>query len=152
MGVSRPRPPVTPRTARARDLRSRATDAERALWRALRQRRFDGCKFRRQQPLGPYIVDFFCLERRLVVEVDGAHHAEQRDYDDARDTWLRSRRFRVIRFSDREVLTALESVEQAVWVALAEEPPPPPSPIKGEGADTRGGANPLAAPRKPSHA
>ncbi len=81
-------------------------------------------KFRRQQPLGPYFADFTCIERQLVIEVDGNHHAEQRSYDDARDSWMRSRGLRVLRFSNREVLTALESVEQAVWHALTSEPPP----------------------------
>ena len=137
MGVSR-LAPVSPRTARARDLRSHPTDAERRLWRALRYRRFAGNKFRRQQPLGAYFVDFVCLHRRLVVEVDGGQHAEQRAYDDARDTWLRRAGFRVLRFSDRDVLTALKSVEQAIWVALDETPPPSPSPTRGEGTDATG--------------
>ena len=112
---------------RARELRSNPTDAERRLWRALRQRRLEGYKFRRQVPLGPYIVDFMCREQRLVIEVDGAQHAEQVEYDRARDTWLATEGFRVLRFTDREVLMELDSVEEAIWVSLqwdSRQPPP----------------------------
>jgi len=69
----------------------------------------------------------------LIIEVDGNHHAEQRRYDMARDTWLESEGFSVMRFSDRDVLTNLMNVEEAVWLALTASPPPQPSPLKGEG-------------------
>ncbi len=111
------------RTLRARSLRRTSTDAERRLWRIRRHRQFAGHKFRRQQPLGRYFVDFVCLDRRLVVEVDGAHHAEQQACDAIRDQWLRRQRFRVLRFTDREVLTTLESVREAMWQALGDPPP-----------------------------
>jgi len=62
---------------KSRELRKNMTEAERALWKHLRLRQLKGCKFRRQQPLGKYIVDFVCLEKRLVVEVDGGQHAVQ---------------------------------------------------------------------------
>ncbi len=73
---------------KARELRKNPTDAERVLWRHRRLRQFGGYKFRRQQPMGKYIVDFVCLEKRLIVEVDGGHHSEQLKYDSERKTWL----------------------------------------------------------------
>ncbi len=120
---------------RARDLRNDPTDAERRLWRALRHRRFAGHKFRRQEPLGAYIVDFACLDARLIVEVDGAQHLEQqREHDVARDEWLGEQGFRVLRFWDSQILNAPDEVDQAIWQALEQEPPRQPSPVKGEGA------------------
>ena len=133
---------VTPtdiQTGRARELRRNSTDAERRVWRALRDRQFAEHKFRRQHPLGRYIVDFVCLDRLLVIEVDGGHHAEQQDYDDVRDAWLRSEGFRVLRFSNREVLTALESVKEAVWMALGDTPHPSPLPQGERGSDLSSG-------------
>jgi very-short-patch-repair endonuclease len=108
------------RFARARTMRKRPTDAERRSWRALRYRQIAGQKFRRQRPIGRYIVDFVCLERALIVGVDGSQHAEQsRAYDAKRDTWLRSRGYQVLRFTDVEVLTTLDSVVEAIWQAIA---------------------------------
>jgi len=107
-----------PRFVRARELRATPTDAERALWRALRSARFLGLPFRRQHPIGPYFVDFVCLEARLVVEVDGAQHAMRRPQDRRRSAWLRGLGYEVIRFTDREVLMELGSVETATWAAL----------------------------------
>ena len=80
--------------SKARDLRQRSTDAERALWMHLRNRQLAGCKFRRQVPIGEYIIDFVCLERKVVIEVDGGHHQEQAPYDTDRTTWLESLGFR----------------------------------------------------------
>ena len=73
---------------RARELRKNMTEVERFLWRQLRLRQFGGHKFRRQQPIGIYIVDFVCLEKKLIVELDGGHHLEQVSYDQERDAWL----------------------------------------------------------------
>lgn len=116
---------------RARDLRSRPTDAEWWLWQSLRLRQFAGYRFRRQHPLPPYIVDFVCLERRLIVEVDGAQHAEQVEYDAVRDAWLRENGFRVLRFTNAEVLSAREAVEQTIWEALHGTPRANPSTYLG---------------------
>ena len=80
--------------SKARDLRQRSTDAERALWMRLRNRQLVGYKFRRQVPIGEYIIDFVCLERKVVIEVDGGHHQEQAPYDTDRTTWLESLGFR----------------------------------------------------------
>jgi very-short-patch-repair endonuclease len=76
--------------SRARRLRKNATDAERMLWQHLRLRQFAGYKFRRQQPLGNYFVDFVCLRKRLVIEVDGGQHHSQLAYDEQRSAWLES--------------------------------------------------------------
>ena len=75
---------------RARQLRKNLTDAERLLWRKLRFWQVDGLKFRRQQPLGRYIVDFICLEKKLIIEIDGEYHnvEEQKTFDEAREKWL----------------------------------------------------------------
>jgi very-short-patch-repair endonuclease len=104
---------------RARELRNNPADAERFLWRHLCLRQLDGHKFRRQHPLGLYIVDFVCLEKRVVVEVDGGQHVEQTEYDSRRDNWLRAEGFTVRRFWDNEVLTQVENVKQVIWDALS---------------------------------
>ena len=80
-------------TSRARHLRKESTKAERALWNLVRDRRLAGHKFRRQVPLGSYVVDFACFEQRLVIEIDGGHHGEQGDYDRERTAWLESQGF-----------------------------------------------------------
>lgn len=91
-------------TYRARALRRAATPAERALWELLRGRRCNGAKFRRQQPLGPYVVDFFCEQAQLVVELDGASHFPRPSRDRVRDALLRRAGLSVLRFPNREVL------------------------------------------------
>jgi very-short-patch-repair endonuclease len=82
---------------RARSLRLSSTDAERRLWRALRDRQLEGYKFRRQRPIGPFIADFVCLERLLIIELDGSQHADS-NYDDARTAWLEQHGWCVLRF------------------------------------------------------
>ena len=87
------------------------TDAEQRLWRALRRDQLDGLSFRRQHPLGPYIVDFYCAHLLLVVEVDGGQHAEQRKQADERRTqWLAEKGVTVVRYWNNEVLSNLEGV------------------------------------------
>jgi very-short-patch-repair endonuclease len=108
---------------RARGLRSRMTNAERKLWFALRDRRFEGFKLRRQVPLGRFIADFVCFEARLVIEVDGGQHAEN-FRDQYRDRWFAANRFRVMRFWNNEVLSNLEGVMTALAEALAAEKAP----------------------------
>jgi very-short-patch-repair endonuclease len=98
----------------ARNLRKRCTDAERLLWAHLRARQLEGLKFRRQHPIGHYIVDFVCLERRLVVEVDGGHHASQRDSDVERDKWLEEEGYSVLRLWDNDVLTNTDGVLEVI--------------------------------------
>ena len=99
----------------ARKLRRESTEAEKALWRALRDRNLQGFKFRRQQPVGRFIVDFVCFERQLVIEVDGGQHATQTDKDKARDVWLQGQGFRVLRFWNNEVLENLEGVVEVIF-------------------------------------
>lgn len=132
----------------ARRLRHDSTEAEHKLWQQLRARRFEGVKFRRQHPLGPYIVDFVCLERRLVIELDGGQHSEAASYDRQRDAWLEGQGFRVLRFWNNEVMQNLEGVLEAIHLALHSPSPHPltplgveaarPSPLRGEGRGERG--------------
>ncbi len=94
------------------------TEAERALWRHLRLRQISGYKFRRQQPIGKYIVDFVCFEKKLVIEVDGGHHADQLGYDAKRSEWLEKEGFRILRFWDNQVLEEVGSVKEVIVSAL----------------------------------
>jgi very-short-patch-repair endonuclease len=126
-------------TQNARQLRAAMTNAERRLWHSLRVRQIDGHKFRRQYPLGRYIVDFVCLERRLIVEVDGGQHSERHVEDAIRSQWLRNKGFCVIRFWNNEIMNNLEGVTTMIRQALQMkgEPPSLPSPSQGEGVETR---------------
>ena len=94
---------------RARELRKRMTDAERKLWFALRDRRFARFKFCRQVPIGRFVADFICFERRLVIEVDGGQHADSLS-DQRRDRWFAANGYRVLRFWNNEVLKNLDGV------------------------------------------
>jgi very-short-patch-repair endonuclease len=111
-------------TTRARRLRRNATDAEQALWNRLRSRAVNGCKFIRQEPIGPYTVDFICRELRLIVEVDGGQHAENAS-DVMRDAWLAARGYRVLRFWNNDVLGNMVGVLEKIAVAIEEAPPHP---------------------------
>jgi very-short-patch-repair endonuclease len=106
-------------TTRAKNLRQNSTDAERLLWSALRNHRLSGLKFKRQQPVDRYVVDFVCFDRRLVIEVDGGQHGVQRDA--TRTAYLQSCGFRVLRFWNPEVLPRLEDV-LATILAAADDP------------------------------
>jgi len=118
----------------ARDMRSAQTDAEQILWYHLRARRFQGVKFRRQRPVGPYIVDFVCLESRLVLELDGGQHSEIVARDARRDAWLAANGYRVLRFWNNEVMQRLPDVLERIRVALEKDPlTPSPSPASGRG-------------------
>jgi len=99
----------------AKALRQNMTDAERLLWRHLRAHRLDGEKFRRQQPLGPYIVDFVHFGARLIVEADGGQHGGAAD--EVRDAWLRRQGFRVLRFWNNEILQQTDAVLTSIWAA-----------------------------------
>jgi very-short-patch-repair endonuclease len=102
----------------ARTLRKDPTDAERLLWGHLRRRQLADFKFRRQHSVGPYICDFACLEASVIVELDGSQHAEQSDYDARRDSFPRSRGFRVLRFWNKDVLTHTAVVLETIFQAL----------------------------------
>ena len=115
---------------RARTLRTNQTDAEQRLWKLLRAKRLEGWKFRRQFPIGRYIVDFACPAARLIVEADGGQHSESA-HDVVRDQWLAGEGWNVIRFWNTDILTNEEGVLSAVLASLP--PLPNPSPTRGEG-------------------
>ena len=117
----------------AKHLRCHMTDSENKLWRHLRAHRLNGEKFRRQQPIGPYIVDFVHFGARLIVEADGGQHNDA-PRDERRDEWLREQGFTVMRFWNNEIMSNLEGVLTTVMAAVAESPLSPiPSPASGEG-------------------
>jgi very-short-patch-repair endonuclease len=127
-------------------LRKNPTNVERLLWQQLRFWQIDGYKFRyvkhavkryadypgdRQQPLGFFIVDFVCLEKRLMVELDGGQHAQQENYDAERDAWLRNQGFTVVRFWNNDVLTNMDGVVATIAKTLQRTPYLNPSPQGG---------------------
>ncbi len=120
---------------RARQLRKNMTDAERLLWSRLRRKQIRGLRFRRQHPIGPYIADFACTERRLVVELDGGQHLRRKPQDAARSRCLGEKGYRVLRFWNTDVLTNLDAVVHAV-ASAALSPPSPTLPPLGGGSFT----------------
>ena len=98
------------RTSQARRLRRGQTDGERRLWSRIRGRALGGFKFRRQTPIGRYVADFACVEAKLVVELDGGHHSERVDYDEARTQALEQAGFQVLRYWNHQVLLEIENV------------------------------------------
>ena len=111
-------------TSRARALRSEATEVELVLWKHLRGRRLKGYKFRRQVVIGSYIVDFACLEAKLIIEADGGQHADQAVYDAKRTARLEAMGYRVMRFWNHEILGELNHVLEQIQTALIEAPSP----------------------------
>jgi adenine-specific DNA-methyltransferase len=105
---------------RARSLRKQHTRAEHYLWQRLKDRRFEKYKFRRQRPVGNYIVDFICLWKKLIIELDGDQHAEleQKEYDNKRTIYLLDKGYRVIRFWNHEILTETQIVLDHIWDEL----------------------------------
>jgi very-short-patch-repair endonuclease len=101
-------------TEKARELRQRSTDAERLLWRHIRAKQLEGLKFRRQQAIGDYIVDFVSFDRRVIVEVDGSQHLVWKAGDDQRTRWLEDQGFKVLRFWNNDVLRNVEGVLQVI--------------------------------------
>jgi very-short-patch-repair endonuclease len=102
----------------ARELRHNQTDAEHKFWEQVRNRRLVGIKFKRQYPIGSYIADFACIEKRLIVELDGAQHAKQESYDAERAAFLSTKGYRVLRFWNVDVLTNMEGVIATVLLEL----------------------------------
>jgi very-short-patch-repair endonuclease len=131
---------------RARDLRNNATDAERALWRALRGKQLQGFRFRRQVPIGGFIADFVYPQVKLIIELDGGQHAERSEYDAARTSRLESPGYRVLRYWNNDVLLRSESVVDDICRHLiscrsnSKSTPPQPSPSlrEREGAISNG--------------
>ncbi len=149
----------------ARKLRKDSTDAEKKLWQHIRAKQLCGFKFRRQQQLGPYIADFYCSEKRLVVELDGGQHADNRN-DAERDTYLESKGIRVVRIWNNDIFANVEGVLEYINILLEERvdsyryfkkrcvrrkggvgikfsaaatPPSRPSPLEGEGEEPHKG-------------
>ena len=102
---------------RARQLRREQTPAEQKLWSVLRASSLGGFKFRRQHPIGWFIVDFYCSDAKLVVEIDGDVHAGQEEYDQARSDWLEEQGYRVIRFRNEDVIRDIDAVGREILVA-----------------------------------
>ena len=114
-------------TARSRELRLNATDAERKLWQQISARKVAGVRFNRQFPVGPFICDFVSRSARLVIEVDGGQHAVDVAKDEARTAYLEARGYRVIRFWNNDVLERIEGVVAVIERVLADMPSPNPS-------------------------
>ena len=122
---------MNPTRSRARQLRRSPTDVERLLWRRLRFWQVDGYKFRRQQPLGNYIVDFVCLQKKVVIEVDGGQHAQEMNHDAERDAWLHAQGFIILRFWNNDVLKNIDGVMEMIVKSLQSTPYLNPSPQGG---------------------
>ena len=116
----------------ARELRREQTPAEAILWQHLRAKQLTGVRFRRQHPIGPYIVDFYCADCRPVVELDGDTHAWLVEYDLARTAWLQNGGYRVIRFTNSEVRWQLEAVLEQIAEACQGDPHPASPAAAGE--------------------
>jgi very-short-patch-repair endonuclease len=119
------RPPGPDPLKFQREARRNPTEPEKRLWRALRNRQISGTKFRNQVWLGSFLVDFYCAEAKLAIEVDGETHAHQRAYDARRTAWLEGEGFRLIRFTNQEVMTNLDGVTDTIRAALTLTLPPP---------------------------
>jgi very-short-patch-repair endonuclease len=107
------RKPEEPRDF-ARKLRKNLTETEQYVWQRLRNKQLNGHRFRRQLMMGSYVVDFVCCEKRLIVELDGGQHAENQEYDAARDEWLKSVGYRVLRFWNNQILEEWDAVQEVI--------------------------------------
>jgi len=120
---------------RARELRKEMTPAEKKLWQVLRGNQLDGLYFRRQHAVGTYIVDFVCIQEKMVIEVDGGSHLEQQEYDKERTRWLEEEKgYRVIRFTNDDVFQNIHAVVEAIRDAVMG--PRPTFPVSGEGTSS----------------
>ncbi|QRM30502.1 endonuclease domain-containing protein [Microvirga sp. VF16] len=106
--------------SQAKRMRREMTPAERKLWHSLKAHRFQGLHMRRQVPIGPYVADFICHSAKLVIEVDGSQHGFDRhvEQDRARDSWFEARGYRVLRFWNHDVMTALDSVLDTIFATI----------------------------------
>jgi very-short-patch-repair endonuclease len=126
---------------RAKALRQGMTDAERIVWHAVRAHRLNGATFRRQAPIGPYVVDFVCHAAKLIIELDGGQHFEPKQiaHDERRRGYLATQGYRVLRFNNLEVIKNKSGVLETIAAAIgnAAFPLPDPPPQAGEGAEGR---------------
>ncbi len=104
----------------AREMRKKMPDAEQLLWHLIRNRRMAGAKFRRQHPVGRYILDFYCVEKRLAIELDGGQHIEQQSYDRDRDEYLEHQGIEVLRFWNNQMLLETEAVLEVIYSKINE--------------------------------
>jgi len=111
---------------RARTLRMNSTDAERLLWQLLRNRQIGNVEFRRQHPIDSFIADFVCIEKKVIVELDGSQHAVQTEKDEKRSDYLKKQGFRILRFWNNEVLKETEEVLEKIYSCLQEQETPSP--------------------------
>ena len=132
----------------AKQLRKGSTDAESKLWKRLRDRQLEGLKFRRQQPMGHYVLDFICYERGIVIEIDGGQHATQKEKDEERDNWLKGQGFMVLRYWNNEVLTNTEGVLEDIRKHCLSHPHPCPLPSRERVINKGGKIYPLEIKRK----
>ena len=126
-----PKPPADPRLLTyAREMRHEPTDAEQRLWHYLRDRQLDGFKFRRQEPVGGYILDFYCRDANLSVELDGGQHNDDsgKRYDEGRTAALKKLGIRVVRFWHADVLNNTDAVLERIFELLHDPTRQPPSP------------------------
>jgi very-short-patch-repair endonuclease len=116
----------------AKILRKGTTDTEQLLWRHLKAKHLGGLKFRRQQPIGPYIADFVCFEKKIIVELDGGQHALPAGIqtDRRKDQWLEEEGYKVLRFWDNQVLTNVEAVLEVILAHCLSHPPLDPLPSR----------------------
>jgi very-short-patch-repair endonuclease len=102
---------------RSRELRTNMTESELILWCKIRQKQINGAQFNRQKPIGNYIVDFYCQEYNLVIELDGSHHftVEGKEYDSEKDEYLRGHGLKVLRFTNHQIMKNLNSVLNIIY-------------------------------------
>jgi adenine-specific DNA-methyltransferase len=117
--------------SRAKEMRHKPVSTEKLFWSCARDRQLAGYKFKRQVPIGPFIADFVCVERKLIVELDGALHIDRKGYDAARDKFLESQGYEVLRFTNEDFAGDITLVLTTIEHALG-PPSPRPSPPKGE--------------------
>jgi very-short-patch-repair endonuclease len=120
-------------TQRAKELRNQASPAERKLWTVLSGRKLAGFKFSRQMPVGPYFADFLCREAKLVIELDGYSHDTRTEHDRRRNAFMKAEGYRLLQFSNADVLTNLDGVAQTIALSLAKTDPPPTPPASERG-------------------
>jgi very-short-patch-repair endonuclease len=130
-----------PNRDRARALRTNMTDTERFVWQRIRYRQIGGFKFRRQHPLGPFIVDFVCLGRKLVLELDRGQHVARAGYDAERTAWLATRSYRVFRLWNCDAVKEWEAAAQRILELLQTSTPHPPPSIEGGDLPLKGGGS-----------
>jgi very-short-patch-repair endonuclease len=126
---------------RSRRLRQKMTPSETKLWAALRDRRFVNMKFRRQQAIGPFIADFCCWEKKIILELDGDSHAGKEAYDAHRVKWLEASGWKVFRFWDAEIFESIDGVMQTIYSVCSAPPPHPASDTAARRPTPTGGAD-----------